>query len=228
MDDAIRSYELYLKLAPDAEDHDSVARLVESLRVRRERSRPELLVTTSPDGAQVFLDGAEASSGVTPLKVRVAPGTHAVRVVRDGYAAALRSVTVTPGQQNALVVELKAAEAAAPSPEVAGGAAPSPGWRPVVAWSAVGLGVAAAGLGVWAHLDATSKQDEGAALGKGRQDEADALNADIERDGVLAAVGYGAGVALLATGVTLLLLPEGDGTVALGVSPQGVSLGGLW
>jgi hypothetical protein len=56
-----------------------------------------LLVRSTPDAAQVFVDGHD--EGPTPATIRgLARGPHRVRVVRDGYEAIERTVTITAGQ----------------------------------------------------------------------------------------------------------------------------------
>jgi serine/threonine protein kinase len=56
-----------------------------------------LLVRSTPPGARVFVDGREY--GPTPITVSsLARGVHRVRVVRQGYAADERQLTITPGQ----------------------------------------------------------------------------------------------------------------------------------
>jgi len=51
--------------------------------LRRAVPTVPLQVRSTPDGADVFID--DELAGKTPLSVRVAPGTHRVRVVRRGF-----------------------------------------------------------------------------------------------------------------------------------------------
>jgi hypothetical protein len=68
------------------------------------RARPSVLtVTTIPAGALVTIDGKPAG-GSTPLSVEVRPGTHAVVIRRDGYAAVSRSLEAHLGR--AMIVSL--------------------------------------------------------------------------------------------------------------------------
>jgi eukaryotic-like serine/threonine-protein kinase len=56
-----------------------------------------LLVRSTPAGARVFVDGREV--GPTPQTVRdLPPGTHLVRIVRDGYTTEERRVAITAAQ----------------------------------------------------------------------------------------------------------------------------------
>jgi serine/threonine-protein kinase len=51
-------------------------------------------VRSTPAGARVLLDGKNV--GLTPLTLRdLEPGSHAVRIVRDGYVAVERRVALT-------------------------------------------------------------------------------------------------------------------------------------
>jgi hypothetical protein len=73
-----------------------------------------LLIRSTPDGADAFLDGRDI--GRTPITIRdVERGLHTVRVVRDGYVAQERRVTITAVQPSqSLTVELTRARRAAP------------------------------------------------------------------------------------------------------------------
>ncbi len=220
VEDAVAAYERYLELAQDAQDHEAVRRLVTSLRARLKDRLGALLVTTAPEGAAVYLDDAATPAGHTPVTLDVEPGAHAVRLSREGFQVALRTVEIKGGERSAVAVELRAVEAAP-------AAAEGPGWRPVAGWVAVGLGAAGLGLGVWAHLDGLEQQDEGAKLGPGEQAEARTLNDHIDRDDALMGVGYGVGGALLVGGVVLLLWPDVGGQ-AVAVGPRRAALGWSW
>jgi serine/threonine protein kinase len=60
-----------------------------------------LQVTTKPTGARVFLDGA-AQPGTTPLELHPSPGTHELRIELAGHKVSNESVTVQPGQRQAV------------------------------------------------------------------------------------------------------------------------------
>jgi hypothetical protein len=56
-----------------------------------------LSVTTTPDGAVIFLDGL--LRGVSPATIHhLSPGTHTVLLKHPGYQDLTRSVTITAGQ----------------------------------------------------------------------------------------------------------------------------------
>ena len=56
-----------------------------------------LAVTSTPDGARIFLDGLETGEMTNATLVSVPAGGHTVRVERDGYREAEAAVTVTAG-----------------------------------------------------------------------------------------------------------------------------------
>jgi len=75
-----------------------------------------LLIRSTPDGAGAFLDGRDI--GRTPVTMRdVEHGTHTVRVVREGYVAEERRVTITADRPSrSLTFELTRARPAALAP----------------------------------------------------------------------------------------------------------------
>jgi hypothetical protein len=62
-----------------------------------------LTMTTTPPGAQLFVDGVER--GVTPVTVTLKPGSHSLEV-RGGGAPRLLPVTITAGAQMSQYLEL--------------------------------------------------------------------------------------------------------------------------
>jgi PEGA domain-containing protein len=84
-------------------------------RTARGRSEPapaapaavgRLLVRSTPAGARVFVDGKD--TGVTPMTLRgLTQGSHSVRLVREGYTPAERTVSFTAARPaQSLIVEL--------------------------------------------------------------------------------------------------------------------------
>jgi serine/threonine-protein kinase len=72
-----------------------------------------LLVRSTPLGARVLVDGREY--GRTPLTVgNLSRGAHSVRVIRDGYVADERQVTITSAQRAHSVTARLSPERAAP------------------------------------------------------------------------------------------------------------------
>ncbi|MCK9306535.1 MAG: DUF3344 domain-containing protein [Methanoculleus sp.] len=67
-----------------------------------------IVVTSSPEGAAIFLDGAETGEVTDATLMNVPVGTHTVRVSLDGYLDAEETVTVAAGAIAAVHVDLDA------------------------------------------------------------------------------------------------------------------------
>lgn len=74
-DHAIKSYEQYLELAPDAADRKAVEKLIAELRAMPATLEIEC---DEPDG-KVFVDGTYV--GMAPIQVKVLAGTHQIDVI---------------------------------------------------------------------------------------------------------------------------------------------------
>ncbi|MEE2830099.1 MAG: PEGA domain-containing protein [Myxococcota bacterium] len=60
-----------------------------------------LVVRSDPKGAMVIVDGEEV--GLTPVTIQpIAPGSHGIELVREGYSRVLRKVDVDPGQRTVI------------------------------------------------------------------------------------------------------------------------------
>jgi hypothetical protein len=68
-----------------------------------------LNITTTPPGAQIFLDGSFI--GVSPIQVEVQPGQHTVLATMPGYSAAQQSFTVAPGETKTINLVLNPEQA---------------------------------------------------------------------------------------------------------------------
>jgi len=86
---------------------------------------PYLIIRSSPDGADVFMNAARV--GRTPLTLRqLRPGTYAIRVSRKGYTSASRKVELKPNVGMTVALQMKPAAAPAPKPVPAPSAKPRP------------------------------------------------------------------------------------------------------
>ncbi len=212
-------YRRYLELAPEATDRQDVEVLVGTLERLAADKQPEVVITSAPPGAQVYLNERAVEMGVTPVRLRLPPGTHVLRV-QAGEASRTVQLSVAAGQSNAAHVELRG-DAAPPTATAAGG------WTTPTGWALVGVGAVGLGLGAWQLAEAASAADEANGL------EAKDVNRHAElsdaRDGhhLFAWVGLGAGLALAAAGATVLALGGGGG-VALVPSGSGAVLLGRW
>ena len=72
----------------------------------------QLTVNSTPEGAQVLVDGHHNPTWVTPFNMTgLGPGQHLVSVNKLGYAPETRTIEVASGSKSFLVVELAAAGA---------------------------------------------------------------------------------------------------------------------
>lgn len=213
LDHAVAYYERYLELAEAAADRGEIQALIESLRRRLAAQQGQLVVTTDPAGAAVFVDAAGTPAGRTPVTLRLEPGSHAVRITHPGHRASLHRVSLGEGGREALTVTL---ERARPG-EVASGTGAAP-WAPL---ALVGVGAALAGAGAYfvaEGLDAEASRDATIQSG-GSVDDARAADADARTFETWGWVGVGVGVSALAGGVLWWSLSD-DAPVA--VVPWGV------
>ena len=220
LDRAIEAYRQYLVLSPQADDRPAVDGFIRALSKELERQRGAVLVTTTPEGAQIFVD-QEASAGRAPLTLRLAPGHHVLRLEADGYRQAVREVEVAEGGSGAVDVTLEVLRTEVVEPAVGAAAEPGVSGRGLLGWSLVGAGVASVAAGVVFYAKASDAADQASEGGISRNRHA-ALEDDFGTQNALAWTGLGLGAALTAAGVTLLVLPE-DEAVSLGPT-----LGGAW
>jgi len=74
----------------------------------------QLVVTSTPEGAQVQIDGQVDPSWITPYTVpAIAPGQHTIVVSKAGYTQETRTADVTSANRASLVVHLSALVATA-------------------------------------------------------------------------------------------------------------------
>jgi tetratricopeptide (TPR) repeat protein len=67
------------------------------LQPARTHEAPLLSVSSEPAGAQIWLDGKPA--GVTPSKLRTAPGAHEVKLTLDGYVPRVAHPNIPPDRE---------------------------------------------------------------------------------------------------------------------------------
>jgi len=71
IDGAIKAYDDYLRLAPHALDRPAVKQVRATLVAELKRQQARLVITSHPDGADIFLDGDLATPvGRTPTRWR--------------------------------------------------------------------------------------------------------------------------------------------------------------
>jgi hypothetical protein len=107
--EAVKAYEKFLVLDPDAPERGRVEADIERLRGKLEgQDIGELEIKSEPAGALVFLlDGKEdAELGKTPITTPLPAGTVRIRVTLDGYEDHTQAVEVTPSGKTVVTVVL--------------------------------------------------------------------------------------------------------------------------
>jgi len=120
-EEAVESYEAYLRVRPNVKDAAKIRERIDDLRAHHLEGL--LDVSSNPPASAVFLDGEGEPLGETPLRdVRLRAGPHTVRVRFLGYRDAVLTTSVTAGSKVVLQCELERLPAA-PSPVAAPAAA---------------------------------------------------------------------------------------------------------
>jgi serine/threonine protein kinase len=103
---------------PTVEERPSKAASAASAKSRNAKGRKaassapipgQLVITSTPDGAQVQIDGQSDTSWVTPFTITaIAPGQHTIVISRAGYGQETRTADVTSANRASLTVHLTA------------------------------------------------------------------------------------------------------------------------
>ncbi len=73
----------------------------------------QLLLDSTPQGAQIQIDGRFDSTWVTPFTLSgIAPGQHTVTATKQGYGNEVRALNVASGSKSVLAIQLNAVSAA--------------------------------------------------------------------------------------------------------------------
>jgi hypothetical protein len=108
-------------------------------------------VRVEPAGAWIYFDGEplppESEAAGSRARIPTYPGAHTVTAEKEGFASALRNVTIAEGETASVPITLRALSTRAPNPaDPVPGRAPSD-WRTPLGWGLVGAGVAALATG---------------------------------------------------------------------------------
>jgi hypothetical protein len=168
-------------------------------------TRTALVIRSTPPGATVAIDGR--SVGVTAIEYAVRPGSHRLRVERDGYRVEERQVAVAEGATTTVDVALDREADASARPR-------SGRVRRAAGWVSLGAGAAMMAGGA-----ALFVMDREAIEDGGRRAE--------HRDSAAWGVGVGAaGLGVAALGGWLLWTGREDGPARIAAAP--VAGGGVW
>ncbi len=222
--DAVASFQRYLELVPEAEDRATVTERIRTLQGRL--AETGIALTASEEGARVFVDGQE--SGTTPLAepIRVGPGSHELRVEKEGFQTFRLRVSVEAGRRVETEVTLVPVERTPEPVERAPEPGPAPRSGPgVLPWVLAGVaGVAVVGgtvLGVLALGESDAASDEVA----GDRDVYDDALANAETLALFADISFATG--LVAGGFAIVLFITGGSAHASESRAEGVHVAPL-
>jgi tetratricopeptide (TPR) repeat protein len=150
---ALTLYKSYLRESPEAQNRQTVTKLIEELKSllsavqeesnNRDRKKATLVLSgPGADGASVLVDGEAV--GNIPMSTKVKPGAHQVTVKKEGFAPWSTTVKVEAGSQLDVPVMLQ------PEKEREPVAAAPPLYKKWWFWTIVGAAVAGgAGAGIY-------------------------------------------------------------------------------
>lgn len=176
-----------------------------------------------PPGAELFVDGKSVGSLPLASPLRLSEGNVVLSARKDGYREDTRTVKVAGGQATAVSLELPSVVAVEPMPAPSvgapvggvgsdGGAADSTATKRWLGYGALGVGLAAVGVGIgWIVVDGqpTCDPPAGAVCPRLR---------DTKTQGIVSVV---AGSAVAALGAFVLWSNRRDGELSLAVLPTG-------
>lgn len=203
--EAVASFQQYLSLVPDAEDRATVEARIQTLQARL--TETGIVLTASEEGALVFVDGRQA--GTTPLAdpILVPPGSHELRVEKEGFRPFRLRVSVEAGRRLETEVTLVAAERHEPPPPPPAAARSGGSLLPWVATGVAGVGLVCGTIfGVLALGESDAANEEKA----GDFDVYDEASSNAETWALLADVSFGVGAAAAVGAVVLFLLTGRD------------------
>jgi tetratricopeptide (TPR) repeat protein len=101
---AIEVYNKYIEEKPDAKDLQAVKDKIVSLEERLESTG--IHVTVAEEGAAVFIDDQEVATSPLDGLIKVAPGSHELRVEKDGFQTFNMKFSVSAGLTQSATVTL--------------------------------------------------------------------------------------------------------------------------
>lgn len=234
MDRLVESYEhvlAALKFGAAPFTHETYQQAL-ALQTELEKSVASLEIKSRQNGAQISLDGKviiAATPGATQMHV-LAGTPHQLVAAKPTYETQTRTITLEPGQETTLVIELHM------MPQ---GKKLARRWSTWLPWAVVGGGAAIAGGGglfAWRASKQYSEYDRGVAQAwdqaqmTGAQPMTPTFATDArsrgDRDRTLAYTGLAVGGTAIAAGIAMVLLNQGRlvAVPAVGKESAGVSL----
>ncbi|MDQ2642778.1 MAG: hypothetical protein M3020_03115 [Myxococcota bacterium] len=198
------------------------------------------LAGTAPSGLEVRRDGARLDPAELGIAIPVDPGSHAVTASAPGRAAYSTTVDVTGDGAlvNVEIPELPPEAVSPPPPQStvstqldSGTTSSSGGSQKALAAVALGLGGAGLIVGGVFGFKASSSWDDAKAecsdYPYGCGPEGKSLEDDARSQALLSTIGFGAGIALVATGAVLWFTAGSSSDApTVGLGPTGASVRG--
>ncbi len=196
------------------------------------------IVIEGPEQPEVTLDGKPVPAVALGVRRAADPGTREIVVTADGWKQKAAEVSLSEGGEETLTLvlevdpEAKRSQGRIPSVPKASSAAAEPPRSRVPLYIALGVGGAGLGLGAVTGLFALQNRSalkEDCVDGVCPQSSQSEID-DYHRNGTLSGIGFGLGIAGLATGLVFYLTEERSGAPDLGLSvgPSSVMLGGAF
>jgi tetratricopeptide (TPR) repeat protein len=107
---AVREYRRYLAMDPNAPDKGDVEHVIRVLEERLKTTMNEVTLESQPPGADVYLDGGAQMQGQTPLTLRLIPGSHTLKVAKNGFEMAERDFSMPEDRPLTLTFDLRPLE----------------------------------------------------------------------------------------------------------------------
>jgi hypothetical protein len=203
LEEAERFFSRDIELLPNASDRVEVEKILLTLKTRQEQRRAELVLSTTPPGASVFLDeGKTPLPEKTPTRLKVTPGGHVLRFHLEGYREGTLAVDVPERGSQAHHLTLQSHQAPGLTD-----APPPRDMRPIAGWTMVGVGAVAIGVGAYFLVDAASLTDEAGNLRATPEDLSryDDLQTEHDRARLTGLGATSMGVGLAAAGAGLVV-----------------------
>jgi hypothetical protein len=173
-----------------------------------------VLRVEGPSDPRVTIDGVAVPNASLGARRAIDPGRHTIRVTADGFVSTGRSVTLSEAQEQELAIKLETPPqvelqetpaAAAPPPEAEHKKSQIPMW---VAFGAGGAGVIFGSITGLVALNKHSAITEECGGSTCTPDQEDDISS-FRTFGTLSGIGFGVGVAGLATGTVLFFTNKG-------------------
>lgn len=103
---ALVAFRNFVRTADPEKDKQQIAEVNQRIVDLSEKARVVVSIDSNPSGANVYIDGASRAAGITPVKLRLAPGTHRLKFTASGKEDTPVDIEVTAGSGQQFSVTL--------------------------------------------------------------------------------------------------------------------------